>query len=286
MLILAIHQTPSLTQEKYEEQSPPDDNRADRQANGAHARCVTEPRQRGRARAPVLGMRAGRLSRPSAGLPTRRSTASCSPTSASLRPPKASDPRRRSRHGGACRRHPKGRRTRRARRSQTGSRRPSDEGAVADGCLERRFDRDRRAHRCAGAAGARFARGLPARAGHRRAQRPGTGEEAGDRSLPRSEAHSSPGRRQAAPPSTHPQVGVEWGLRPKDIEASREGARSWRATRRGRAFRALGRAASAPGRLATKRTRPPMKARGSRRLDMSRQTVVTESLAGRLRRRC
>jgi hypothetical protein len=63
------------------------------------------------------------------------------------------------------------------------------------------------------------------------------------------------------PRSTHAQVGVEWSLRPKDIEARREGPRSRRATRRSRAFRALGRGASAPGRLPNKRTRPPMKPR-------------------------
>jgi hypothetical protein len=75
---------------------------------------------------------------------------------------------------------------------------------------------------CAGAAGARFVGGLPARAGHRRAQRAGTRQEAGDRSLPRSEAYPSPGRREAAPPSAHSQVDFEWGRGQEDVEASDE----------------------------------------------------------------
>ncbi len=43
------------------------------------------------------------------------------------------------------------------------------------------------------AAGALFARGPPTRAGGRRAKRPGTRQEAGDRPVSRPEAHSPPG---------------------------------------------------------------------------------------------
>ena len=58
---------------------------------------------------------------------------------------------------------------------------------------------------------------------------PGTRQEAGDRSLSRSEADSSPGGRQAAARSTHPQMGGGWGLRP---EASKRATRALDAAER------------------------------------------------------
>jgi len=53
-----------------------------------------------------------------------------------------------------------------------------------------------------------------------------------------------------------PQVDFEWGRGQEDVEASDECARCRGATRRGRALRALGRDASAAGRVSERQLEP------------------------------